>query len=130
MSDAGDPAVAGPPTLDDVRAAAAALAGVIPRTPLVAAGRLSADLGCEIRFKLETAHHTGSFKERGAYNLLRQLSAAEKAAGVVAMSAGNHAQGVAYHAGRLGIPTTIVMPWGTPFTKVERTRAYGATVTL
>ena len=130
MSDGGAPSPAPSPTLDDVRAAAAALAGVVPRTPLVRAGRLSADLGCEIRFKLETVHHTGSFKERGAYNLLRQLTPAERTAGVVAMSAGNHAQGVAYHAGRLGIPTTIVMPRGTPFTKVERTRAYGATVTL
>jgi threonine dehydratase len=135
MAGGGDPA---PPasaplpavTIDDVRAAAAALAGVLPVTPLVPAGRLSADLRCEIRLKLETQHHTGSFKERGAFNLLRQLSAEQSRAGVIAMSAGNHAQGVAYHAGRLGIPTTIVMPRGTPFTKIERTRAYGATVTL
>jgi threonine dehydratase len=126
---AGD-APAAEVTLDDVRAAAVAIAGVLPRTPLVPAGRLSVDLGCEIRLKLETVHHTGSFKERGAYNLLRQLSVAEKAAGVVAMSAGNHAQGVAHHAARLGVPATIVMPRGTPFTKIERTRAYGATVEL
>jgi threonine dehydratase len=80
--------------------------------------------------KLETLHPTGSFKERGALNKLKSLTPEERAAGVIAMSAGNHAQGVAYHARRLGIPATIVMPEGTPFTKIERTEAHGATVVL
>ncbi len=75
-------------------------------------------------------HRTGSFKERGALNKLLTLDAAQRRAGVVAMSAGNHAQGVAYHAARLGIPATIVMPEGTPFTKIDRTEAFGAAVVL
>jgi threonine dehydratase len=75
-------------------------------------------------------HPTGSFKERGALNKLKSLDAAQRSAGVIAMSAGNHAQGVAYHARRLGMPATIVMPEGTPFTKVERTEAHGARVVL
>ena len=86
--------------------------------------------GAEIYLKLETLQRTGSFKERGALNKLLTLSPAQRRAGVVAMSAGNHAQGVAYHARRLGIPATIVMPEGTPFTKIERTEALGATVVL
>jgi threonine dehydratase len=86
--------------------------------------------GCEVFLKLETLHATGSFKERGALNKLLTLDAAQRAAGVVAMSAGNHAQGVAFHAHRLGIPATIVMPAGTPFTKIDRTEALGATVVL
>ena len=84
----------------------------------------------EIFLKLETQQATGSFKERGALNKLMMLNAAEQRAGVVAMSAGNHAQGVAYHARRLGIPATIVMPTGTPFTKIDRTEALGARVLL
>src|SRR6185437_9826818 len=91
---------------------------------------LSALTGAEIVLKLETLHPTGSFKERGALNKLKSLTPEERAAGVIAMSAGNHAQGVAYHARRLGIPATIVMPEGTPFTKIERTEAHGATVLL
>ncbi len=91
---------------------------------------LNAALGLDIVLKLETLQRTGSFKERGALNRLAHLTAAERQTGVIAMSAGNHAQGVAYHAQRLGIPATIVMPEGTPFTKVERTAAYGARVVL
>jgi threonine dehydratase len=119
-----------PVTIEDVRRAAAALAGEIMRTPLVPAPALAAATGAEVFLKLETMHPTGSFKERGALNKLKSLDAPQRRAGVIAMSAGNHAQGVAYHARRLGIPATIVMPEGTPFTKVERTEAHGARVVL
>jgi threonine dehydratase len=118
------------PTLDDVRRAAATLAGDLQVTPFVPALRLSEQVGAEVFLKLENLHHTGSFKERGALVKLRSLSAEEARAGVIAMSAGNHAQGVAFHARRLGIPATIVMPARTPFTKVERTEGYGARVVL
>jgi threonine dehydratase len=119
-----------PVTIADIRAAEKALAGAVMRTPIVRAGALSETTGCEVFLKLETLHSTGSFKERGALNKLLTLDAAQRAAGVVAMSAGNHAQGVAFHARRLGIPATIVMPQGTPFTKIDRTEALGATVLL
>ncbi len=119
-----------PVEIGDVQRAAAALAGAIARTPLVPAPELSAAIGAEIWLKLETQHPTGSFKERGALNKLLTLNDNERGAGVVAMSAGNHAQGVAYHARRLGIPATIVMPEGTPFTKIDRTQALGATVVI
>src|SRR6266478_10093032 len=119
-----------PVTAAAVGNAAAAIAGAIARTPTIAASALSELAGAELHLKLETVHRTGSFKERGALNKLLRLDAAQRRAGVVAMSAGNHAQGVAYHARRLGIPATIVMPEGTPFTKVERTAAHGATVVL
>ncbi len=117
-------------TLADIRAAADALQGHIVRTPTVPAPALSAELGCEIWLKLETQQHTGSFKPRGAFVKIRSLTPAQQQAGVIAMSAGNHAQGVAFWAGRLGIPATIVMPKATPFSKVERTRALGARVEL
>ena len=117
-------------TLADIRAAAEALRGHIVRTPTVPAPALSAELGCEIWLKLETQQHTGSFKPRGAFVKIRSLTPAQQQAGVISMSAGNHAQGVAFWAGRLGIPATIVMPKATPFSKVERTRALGATVEL
>ena len=87
-------------------------------------------LGCELYLKLENLQRTGSFKDRGAFVRLSNLSAEEAKRGVIAMSAGNHAQGVAYHANRLGIPATIVMPEFAPFSKVERTRAFGARVVL
>ncbi len=119
-----------PVTIADVRHAAAALEGAIARTPTIRGAALSELAGCEVYLKLETMQSTGSFKERGALNKLLTLDAAERRAGVVAMSAGNHAQGVAYHARRLGIPATIVMPAGTPFTKIDRTEALGATVVL
>jgi threonine dehydratase len=80
--------------------------------------------------KLENLQYTGSFKDRGAFNKLASLDSAAKTAGVIAMSAGNHAQGVAYHAQRLGIPSTIVMPEGTPFNKVERTASFGARILI
>jgi len=116
--------------LADIRAAGDAIAGAVLRTPSVTAPALSELIGAEIVLKLETLHPTGSFKERGALNKLLSLDPAQRAAGVIAMSAGNHAQGVAYHARRLGIPATIVMPAETPFTKVERTEACGARVLL
>src|SRR3981081_2743857 len=119
-----------PVTIEAVRHAAASIAGALCRTPVVAAPALSELAGSEIYLKLETLHRTGSFKERGALTKLLTLDAGERRAGVVAMSAGNHAQGLAYHAPRLGIPVTIVMPEGTPFIKIDRTEAFGARVVL
>src|SRR5579863_485648 len=119
-----------PVTIDDVRRAQAAIAGAVAHTPTIRAAALSEMAGCEVYLKLETLHPTGAFKERGALNKLLGLGPAERRVGVVAMSAGNHAQGVAYHARRLGIPATIVMPSGTPFTKIDRTEALGAKVVL
>ena len=119
-----------PITVANVRYAAAAIADAIAHTPVIAAPALSELAGTEIHLKLETLHRTGSFKERGALNKLLTLHPDERRAGVVAMSAGNHAQGVAYHAQRLGIPVTIVMPEGTPFIKIDRTEAFGARVML
>ena len=119
-----------PVTIDDIRAAAAAIAGELSRTPAIPARALSALTGAEVVLKLESSHRTGSFKERGALVKLKSLDAAQRKSGVIAMSAGNHAQGVAYHARRLGIPATIVMPAGTPFAKIERTEAHGATIVL
>lgn len=118
-------------SIADIRAAAARIAGQVVRTPAVRAARLAETLGvAELVLKLENQQFTGSFKDRGALNKLLGLTPEEAKHGVVAMSAGNHAQGVAYHAQRLGIPATIVMPQGTPFIKVERTRSYGARVLL
>ena len=114
--------------LDDICAAASTLAGQVVRTPLIHAPRLSDMLGCELYLKLENQQFTGSFKDRGSYVRLVNLTAEQKRTGVIAMSAGNHAQGVAYHAARLGIPATIVMPLFAPFSKVERTRSLGAQV--
>src|SRR6185437_24472 len=113
--------------LADIEKAAKAIAGAVARTPTAPVKALS---DCKAWLKLETLQATGSFKERGALNKLKSLTPEERAAGVVAMSAGNHAQGVAYHARRLGIPATIVMPEGTPFTKIDRTESLGATVLL
>ncbi len=115
---------------EDVRAAANLLVGSVARTPTIASPALSALTGSTVFLKLETLHPTGSFKERGAVVKLASLGRAERKAGVIAMSAGNHAQGVAYHARRLGIPVTIVMPEGTPFNKVTRTESLGAKVVL
>ena len=119
------------PTLDDIRRAAEKIKGHVVRTPFVSAPRLAAQLGlASLRLKLENQQFTGSFKDRGAYYKLTSLSPEDAKRGVIAMSAGNHAQGVAYHAQRLGIPATIVMPEGTPFTKIERTASYGPRVIL
>jgi len=116
------------PTAADVRAAAGRLEGVVRRTPLVADTSLDAATGGRVLLKLEPLQHTGSFKARGAYNRLVQLDAPGRAAGVVAFSSGNHAQGVAWSARRLGIPATIVMPADAPKAKLDNTRALGAEV--
>src|SRR5579863_1483655 len=119
-----------PVTLEDVRAAAKTIEGQTVRTPMRYSRTLSEIAGCDIYLKFENLQFTASFKERGALNRLLALTPDEKKRGVAAMSAGNHAQGVAYHAGRLGIPATIVMPVTAPFTKVKHTRDFGATVIL
>jgi threonine dehydratase len=117
-------------SLADVEAAARAIAGHVIATPLVAAPRLSDLTGADVFVKYENMQATASFKERGAVNRLLRLTPDEKKRGVIAMSAGNHAQGLAYHAARLGIPATIVMPEPTPIVKVENTRGHGARVVL
>jgi threonine dehydratase len=117
-------------TLKDIEAAAKAIEGHVERTPLRYSRTLSDITGAQVWIKFENLQFTASFKERGALNKLLSLSNSEKAAGVIAMSAGNHAQGVAYHAAKLGIPATIVMPKGTPFVKVEHTRNFGAKVII
>ena len=117
-------------SLDDIRAAALRLRGEVVDTPCLPSRTLSALTGCEVYLKFENLQFTASFKERGALNKMAQLGAAERGAGVLAVSAGNHAQGVAYHAQRMGIPATIVMPRFAPAVKVENTRRFGATVVL
>jgi threonine dehydratase len=119
-----------PVSLQDVLAARDKIAGAVENTPCLHSKTLSRIFGCELWLKFENLQFTASFKERGALNKLLSLSAEEKKRGVIAMSAGNHAQGVAYHAGRLGIPATIVMPAYTPFVKVRNTEGHGATVVL
>lgn len=119
-----------PVTFKDIEAARATLKGNVVRTPLLRAPKLSEITGADIHVKFENLQVTSSFKDRGAYNKMSSLTTQEKARGVIAMSAGNHAQAVAYHAKRLGIPATIVMPETTPSTKVERTKAHGANVIL
>ena len=100
------------------------------RTPMRQSRTLSRIAGCDVWLKFENLQFTASYKERGALNKLLSLSAEQRAGGVIAMSAGNHAQGVAYHASRLGIPATIVMPRGTPFNKVQHTKDHGARVLI
>lgn len=117
-------------TIADIHAAAAALSGQIVATPCAEARTLSQITGARLFLKFENQQFTASFKDRGACNKLQSLTVAERQAGVIAMSAGNHAQGVAYHAARLGIPATIVMPRTTPFVKVRQTREHGARVVL
>jgi len=117
-------------SLEDIEQAAAAIAGQVVRTPMRHSRTLSGIVGCDVWIKFENLQFTASFKERGALNKLLSLTEAERAGGVIAMSAGNHAQGVAYHAARLGIPTTIVMPKGTPFSKVQHTKDHGARVLI
>ena len=114
----------------DIEAARGVIAGHVMRTPMLPAPRLSELTGASVYVKYENLQVTNSFKERGARNKLASLSGAERARGVIAMSAGNHAQAVAYHAGKLGIPATVVMPMTTPFVKVDAARAYGAQVVL
>ena len=118
------------PTSRDVLAAARRIAGAVVRTPCLESRTLSEITGARIFVKFENLQFTASFKERGALNKLLQLTSDERDRGVVAMSAGNHAQAVAYHASRLGIRSTIVMPRYTPNVKVEHTQRFGAEVVL
>jgi threonine dehydratase len=117
-------------TLAEIEVARKALVGQVLRTPMLPAPRLSELTGARVHVKYENLQVTNSFKDRGAFVKLSSLSAAERERGVIAMSSGNHAQAVAYHARRLGIQATIVMPETTPFVKVEATRAHGADVVL
>ncbi len=117
-------------TLTDVRAAAARIEGKVLRTPAVYSEAVSRATGAEVWLKLDNLQVTGAFKERGAANRLALLNGNEQGAGVIAMSAGNHAQAVARHAKLMGIAATIVMPKHTPATKVTRTASWGATVVL
>jgi threonine dehydratase len=116
--------------LPQIRQAAARLQGQVLTTPCVESRTLSQLAGCQVFLKFENLQFTASFKERGACNKLTLLSDAQRQRGVVAMSAGNHAQGVAYHAQRLGLRAVIVMPRFTPSVKVERTRGFGAEIVL
>jgi threonine dehydratase len=117
-------------SLEDIRAAAQRISGAVEHTPCVHSRTLSQLAGAEVFLKFENLQFTASFKERGALNKLLSLGAAERRRGVIAMSAGNHAQAVAYHAARLGIPATIVMPKGSPNSKIKNTQVHGATVVL
>ncbi|MBM3507621.1 MAG: threonine ammonia-lyase [Alphaproteobacteria bacterium] len=117
-------------TLDQIRAAAATLKGAVVATPLSHSRTLSAITGAQVFVKFENLQFTGSFKDRGSLVKLSQLTEAQRRTGIIAVSAGNHAQGVAYHAQRLGIPATIVMPEITPYTKIRQTKEFGARVLL
>jgi len=117
-------------SFEDIQAAAETLIGHVVRTPLIAAPKISALTGADIFVKYENLQFTNSFKDRGAYLKLASLNKDECKRGVIAMSAGNHAQAVAYHAARLGIPAVIVMPEGSPFVKIGNTEALGAEVVL
>ncbi len=119
-----------PPTIDDIRAATKRIEGAVIRTPMLVSRTLSEAIGAEVWLKFENLQFTAAYKERGALNKLLQLTAEERARGVIAASAGNHAQAVAYHAKRLGIPATIVMPESTPTVKVTQTAGHGAAVVL
>ena len=117
-------------TVADIEAARRVIEGTVLRTPMLPAPKLSALTGAEVYVKYENLQVTNSFKDRGALVKLASLSETERKRGVIAMSAGNHAQAVAYHAARLGVPATIVMPVTTPFVKVASTRSHGAEVVL
>ena len=118
------------PTLDDIRAARTRIDGAVVRTPTLLSRTLSEIVDAEVWLKFENLQFTAAYKERGALNKLLSLTDEEKAKGVIAASAGNHAQAVAYHGRRLGIPVTIVMPTNTPSVKVNQTEEHGATVIL
>jgi threonine dehydratase len=117
-------------TLADIQAAAKRISGHVERTPCRRSRTLSEITGAEVWVKFENQQFTASYKERGALSRLTRLTEDERRRGVIAASAGNHAQGLAYHGGRLGIPVTIVMPTGTPYVKVQQTRAFAATVVI
>ena len=118
------------PTIDDIRAAADRIRGSVIRTPMLLSRTLSEIIGAEVWLKFENLQFTAAYKERGALNKLLHLTQEERARGVIAASAGNHAQAVAYHGLRLGIPVTIVMPSPTPTIKVTQTEGHGARVIL
>jgi threonine dehydratase len=117
-------------SFDDIQAAAERLAGHVERTPCRPSRTLSRITGAEVWVKFENLQFTASYKERGALNRLLSLTEEERRRGVIAASAGNHAQGLAYHGERLGVPVTIVMPRGTPHVKVQQTREFGAEVVI
>ena len=119
-----------PPTIDDIRTAAARIDGAVIKTPTLCSRTLSEIIGAELWLKFENLQFTAAYKERGALNKLLQLTDDERRRGVIAASAGNHAQAVAYHGKRLGIPVTIVMPNPTPSVKVTQTEGHGARVVL
>src|ERR1700741_673229 len=119
-----------PVTPADITAAAAAIRDAVLVTECNESRTVGEIGSCRIWLKFENLQFTSTFKERGALNRLKALSADERRRGVIAMSAGNHAQGVAYHAKRLGLPATIVMPVGTPMVKIENTRRHGAEVVI
>ncbi|MGI8611352.1 MAG: threonine ammonia-lyase [Sphingomicrobium sp.] len=119
-----------PPTIDDIRSAAQRIEGAVIHTPMLMSRTFSEIIGAEVWLKFENLQFTGAYKERGALNKLLQLTDEERARGVIAASAGNHAQAVAYHGKRLGIPVTIVMPSATPTVKVSQTAGHGARVIL
>ncbi|MES2611639.1 MAG: threo-3-hydroxy-L-aspartate ammonia-lyase [Pseudomonadota bacterium] len=116
------------PTYDDVVAAAGRIAGVAHRTPVLTSRTVDAELGAQVFFKCENLQRMGAFKFRGAYNALAKFDAAQRKAGVIAFSSGNHAQGIALAARELGMPATIVMPQDAPAAKVAATQGYGAQV--
>jgi threonine dehydratase len=119
-----------PPTIEDIHAAAKRIEGAVIHTPMLMSRTLSDIVGAEVWLKFENLQFTAAYKERGALNKLLQLSPEERKRGVIAASAGNHSQAVAYHARRLRIPATIVMPTGTPTVKVTQTEGHGARVLL
>src|SRR4051812_20908553 len=119
-----------PLTLADVEAAAARIAGAVVRTPTLLSRTLSERFGATIYVKFENLQHVGAYKERGALNKLLLMDPATRGRGVIAASAGNHSQALAYHASRLGVPATIVMPASTPTIKVSQTEGHGAEVIL
>lgn len=116
------------PTYDDVVAAAGRIAGIAHRTPVLTSRTVDAELGAQVFFKCENLQRMGAFKFRGAYNALAKFDAAQRKAGVIAFSSGNHAQGIALAARELGMPATIVMPQDAPAAKVAATQGYGANV--
>lgn len=124
------PVTIAPVTMDDIRAAHARIRDAIVRTPTLVSKTLSDMTGATVYLKFENLQFTAAYKERGALNTLLQLSPEARAKGVIAASAGNHAQGLAYHANRLGIPATIVMPRTTPTVKVTQTEGHKANVVL
>src|SRR3954451_4059867 len=122
--------MATPPSYTDVERAAERIAGHAHRTPVLTSGRVDADVGASVYFKCENFQRMGAFKFRGAFNALSRFDAAQRKAGVVAFSSGNHAQAIALAARLLGMPATIVMPHDAPAAKVAATEGYGGNVVV